>query len=428
MAATAPRRRGPPPAAGPRAERAGLLGAVRPELLGAVRAALLAWFARSQRALPWRERYEPYTVWVAEIMLQQTQVEAVRPYFERWLARFPDVQAVAAAPQEAVLKAWEGLGYYARARNLQRAAQAIVERHGGRLPESLEALLALPGIGRYTAGAIRSIAFDRPAPVVDGNVARVLGRLLALEVPARAPAGQRRLWALATALVEGLGPEEHPRDLNQGLMELGALVCRPAAPRCAGCPLAPHCAARAGGQPERFPPAAPRRARPLRTGALLLLRNEAGALLLRRRPPRGVWGGLWEPPWCEQQPGESPARAARRLLGELGLPPGRLLRRGTVEHGLTHFALRLACYRGRVAGAPPAALPARIPPAGFPDAAPLATAPLTTAPGAESDGAAPRLRWADPAELAALPLARLGRKALELAAGAAPGTAAGRND
>jgi adenine-specific DNA glycosylase len=207
-------------------------------------------------------------------------------------------------------------------------------------------------------------------------------------------------------------------------MELGALVCRPAAPRCAECPLAPHCAAWASGEPERFPPAAPRRARPLRTGALLLLRNEAGALLLRRRPPRGVWGGLWEPPWCEQHPGESPARAARRLLGELGLPPGRLLRRGTVEHGLTHFALRLACYRGRVAGAPPEGLPHPTPLA----TAPLPPAPLTTAPGAGSDDAAPRLRWADSAELAALPLARLGRKALELAAGAAPGTAAGRND
>jgi A/G-specific adenine glycosylase len=311
MAATAPRRRGPPPAAGPRAERAGLLGAVRPELLGAVRAALLAWFARSQRALPWRERYEPYTVWVAEIMLQQTQVEAVRPYFERWLARFPDVQAVAAAPQEAVLKAWEGLGYYARARNLQRAAQAIVERHGGRLPESLEALRALPGIGRYTAGAIRSIAFDRPAPVVDGNVARVLGRLLALEVPARAPAGQRRLWALATALVEGLGPEEHPRDLNQGLMELGALVCRPAAPRCAGVrwrPTAPR-----GPAGSRSASRPPRRAAPGRSA-------RARCCCSATRPgrcccgaaPRGGSGAD-----CGSRPGASSSPASPRPA-----PPG----------------------------------------------------------------------------------------------------------
>ena len=345
------------------------------------------WFTGAQRALPWRERYDPYGVWVAEIMLQQTQVETVRPYYERWMARFPDVAAVAAAPLEAVLKAWEGLGYYSRARNLQRAAQTIVSQHGGRLPDSLEALRALPGIGRYTAGAIVSIGYDRPAPLVDGNVGRVLGRLVALDEPARSPRGQRRLWALAEALV----PARGPRDFNQGLMELGALVCRPVAPQCLLCPLRDCCAAAAQGRPEAYPPAAPRRERPLRRGAMVLLHDAAGRVLLRRRPPEGVWGGLWEPPWSERTRRESAAAAARRLLAELGLPlRGRLLRAGLLAHGLTHFQLELQCYRGRVE-----------------HTADAAAAPLPAA-----------CCWADGERIAALPLARLGHKALRLAAGA----------
>jgi len=358
-----------------------------PAALAAVRTAVMDWFAVAQRRLPWREGYDPYGVWVAEIMLQQTQVETVRAYYERWMARFPDVHAVAAASQEAVLKAWEGLGYYSRARNLQRAAQAIVERHDGRVPEELEALLALPGIGRYTAGAIRSIGHNRPAPLVDGNVGRVLGRLVALDVPARSTGGQRRLWALADALV----PERGPRDFNQGLMELGALVCRPTAPQCLLCPLQPHCAACAQGRPEAFPPPPERRARPLRRGAMLLLRDAAGRLLLRRRPPTGVWGGLWEPPWVERQVGESATAAARRLLAELGLPePPRLVRAGQLSHGLTHFQLELSCFRARLPGSPRA---------------------LGGAGGNEAGSDA---CWADAARIAALPLARLGHKALEL--------------
>jgi A/G-specific adenine glycosylase len=377
-----------------------------PALRAALREAVTAWFAGAQRRLPWREGYEPYRVWVAEIMLQQTQVETVRPYFERWMARFPDLTAVAAAPQQAVLKAWEGLGYYSRARNLQRAAQAMVERHGGRVPDDLDALRALPGIGRYTAGAILSIGFDRPAPLVDGNVGRVLGRVVALDVPARSPAGQRRLWALAEALVPG----PHPRDFNQGLMELGALVCRPAAPLCLLCPVQAHCRARAVGRPEDFPPPSLRRPRPLRRGALLLLSDARGRLLLRRRPPEGVWGGLWEPPWSERGPGESAVAAARRLLAGLGLrgEPARLVRAGVLSHGLTHFELELTCYRAKV------------------------TAPQPDRGPAAAQG---ERCWADAARIAALPLARLGHKALRLAssgggcnpgpAAATPGPAAG---
>jgi A/G-specific adenine glycosylase len=352
----------------------------------AIQRAVVEWFVQAQRRLPWRERYDPYGVWVAEVMLQQTQVETVRPYWERWMARFPDVAALAAAPEQAVLKAWEGLGYYSRARNLRRAAQAVLERHGGRLPGRVEDLRALPGIGRYTAGAIVSIGFDRPAPLVDGNVSRVLGRLVALEVPARSPAGQRRLWALAEALL----PARGARDFNQGLMELGALLCRPSAPQCLLCPLRGRCAGFAAGRPEAYPPAAPRRTRPLRRGVMLLLRDPRGRLLLRRRPPRGVWGGLWEPPWSERAAGESAPAAARRLLAELGLAgAGRLARAGTLEHGLTHFALELTCYRLRLSHAP-----------------------------ARAGGAA--RCWADAARVAALPLARLGHKALRLAAPSGP--------
>jgi len=362
--------------------------------LAALRRAVRVWFARAGRALPWRERYDPYEIWIAEIMLQQTQVEAAIPYFRRWLARFPAVAAVAAATEDDVLKAWEGLGYYRRARNLQSAAWEMMARHRGRVPGDLEALRALPGIGRYTAGAILSIGFDRPAPIVDGNVGRVLSRLFALPDPPRSARGEARLWALAEALV----PSRAPRAFNQGLMELGALVCRPQAPRCGECPLRRGCRARALGEPERFPSASPRKARPVREGSLLLLHDGAGRLLLRKRPAGGLWSGLWEPPWTERQTAEGALAAARRLLQALGLSPrARLRRRGRVEHGLTHLELRLACYDAQVTESRP-----------------------------EGDGALPSgngasaWHWAEAAALASLPIARLGRKALEIGGGVPP--------
>jgi A/G-specific adenine glycosylase len=346
--------------------------------------ALLRWFARARRTLPWRERYDPYTVWVSEMMLQQTQVETVLPYYARWLERFPTVAAVAQAPLEAVLKAWEGLGYYARARNLHRAARVIQERFGGRVPDGLDDLLSLPGVGCYTAGAIASIGYNRPVPLVDGNVGRVLGRLLALEHPARSPAGQRALWRHAQALL----PPRRARDFNQALMELGALVCRPKAPDCPACPVRGQCRARALGDPARYPPRSVKRARPVRRGVLLLLRRGA-RLLLRQRPASGLWGGLWEFPWAECAPGEAPAEAARRLAESLpGRAPSQAALRpahvGAVSHALTHFQLELECYaadRGR--GSP------------------------TAAPGHF-------WRWVTRRELAALPLARPNHKALAL--------------
>lgn len=380
---------------------------------------LTRWFAANHRPLPWREGYAPYPVWISEIMLQQTQVEAVLPYFERWIALFADPAAVAAAREEALLKAWEGLGYYARARNLHKAAREMVRRHGGEVPGNLEHLLALPGIGRYTAGAILSIGFNRPAPIVDGNVGRILARIFAMEHPLRSPQGQRHLWAWAEALL----PTRNPRDFNQGLMELGALVCRPRQPRCDACPVLAHCAVGNGAvgngavgngavgngavgngaseRPEDFPRPSRKITRPLRTGVMLLARDPKGRLLLRRRPPRGLWGGLWELPWNELEGTETPARATARLLRELGQTPADTpAPLGVIAHGLTHFQLRLDCFGITLA-----------PGHGTPGAV-TGTARDAAAELGATDSA---LQWATPARIAKLPLARLSHKALALA-------------
>jgi A/G-specific adenine glycosylase len=274
-------------------------------------------------------------------MLQQTRAQAVVPYYERFLARFPDVGELAGADSEEVLRAWAGLGYYARARNLQRAARAIVDEHGGRLPASAAALRALPGIGPYTAGAVASIAFDRPEPVVDGNVARVLSRLLGIRDDVRGARGRRRLWAAAAALARGPSPGE----LNQALMELGATVCTPRRPRCTACPVARRCAARRDGDPEALPARPARRApRAVEAVAALVLRR--GRALAVRRPPRGLLGGLWELPGGELARGEAPEAGLRRLLRErAGLHALRLRPAGSLEHLFTHRRLRLHLYR-----------------------------------------------------------------------------------
>ena len=208
-----------------------------------LRTALLAWYRAHRRDLPWRRTRDPYAIWISEAMLQQTRVETVIPYWERFLARFPDVEALATADADDVIACWAGLGYYSRARNLHRAAQIVVERHAGRLPADVELLRELPGVGRYTAGAVASIAFDRPAPIVDGNVARVLARLFGIAADVRSRAVQERLWREAEELARG----EDPGALNQALMELGAMVCTPRAPRCADCPWSRRCAAFAHG-------------------------------------------------------------------------------------------------------------------------------------------------------------------------------------
>jgi len=274
-------------------------------------------------------------------MLQQTRVDTVIPYYERFLARFPDVAHLARAEPDAVLGAWQGLGYYSRARNLQRAARVVVEEHGGRLPETASALRALPGIGRYTAGAVASIAFDRPEPVVDGNVARVLARWLGIRSEVRGATARRRLWQVAEALVRG----PSPGDLNQALMELGATVCTPRTPRCPACPVAHGCAARRSGDPEALPVRGARRApRAVEAVAALLVRR--GLALAVRRPPHGLLGGLWELPGGDLRPGEAPDAGLRRLLRErVGLRALRPRAEGCVLHAFTHRRLRLHLYR-----------------------------------------------------------------------------------
>jgi A/G-specific adenine glycosylase len=320
-------------------------GAARPRL----RAALLRWYRAHRRDLPWRRTRDPYAIWISEAMLQQTRVETVIPYWERFLARFPTVQALADAPADEVLGAWAGLGYYTRARNLKRAAQEVVDRFGGALPADAEALRSLPGVGRYTAGAVASIAFDRPEPVVDGNAARVLARLHGVREDVARPAVARRLWDEAAALARGRTPGE----LNQALMELGATLCAPRAPRCGACPVARWCDARRAGDAEGLPVKAARR-EPLAAEAVAALVLRDGRALAVRRPAAGLFGGLWDLPGGELVGDETPAAALARAAAErLGLALGRAEPAGAVDHALTHRRLRLHLFRAQ---APPGRL------------------------------------------------------------------------
>ena len=252
----------------------------------AFRRALLDWYDRAKRELPWRGTRDPYRVWLSEIMLQQTRAEAVAPRYEAFLARFPTVEALAAADEEAVLKAWEGMGYYLRARNLRRAAMEVARR--GEFPQSAKELQTLPGVGAYTAAAVASIAFDEAAPALDGNQARVLARLLAFEGTVDTPQKLRRA---AAALID----RERPGDYNQALMDLGSGICTPRAPKCETCPVAAFCAARAGGDAESYPRLPPPIAR-REVGVTVVLAYLNGRVLVRRRPSRGLLAGLWEFP------------------------------------------------------------------------------------------------------------------------------------
>jgi A/G-specific adenine glycosylase len=316
---------------------------------------LLAWYARHRRVLPWRappgEAADPYRVWLSEVMLQQTTVKAVGPYYGRFLARWPDVAALAAAPLEDVLKAWAGLGYYARARNLHACARAVVERHGGRFPSSEQALRALPGIGAYTAAAVAAIAYDAPATPVDGNIERVVARLFAVDEPL--PAAKPRLQALAKSLT----PRQRPGDFAQALMDLGATICTPKRPACALCPLMQMCAARALGGPEEFPVKAARAKGELRRGAAFVVRRADDTVLVRRRPEKGLLGGMTEVPTTEWsvgfdvREGLAQAPALGRPTSPRGLPPPPVEWRrlpGVVTHTFTHFPLELVVYAALV--------------------------------------------------------------------------------
>ncbi len=308
---------------------------------------LILWFEAAHRDLPWRRSYDPYAVWISEIMLQQTQVKTVLPYFDRWMRRFPDVHSVAEAPEEEILKHWEGLGYYSRARNIRKAAQILVREHRGTLPRDHRALIRLPGIGRYTAGAILSVAFNDDHPLVDGNVERVLARVYDLETPLGEPGTKGILWRLAERLV----PPGRARLFNQGLMELGALICLPKNPRCPDCPIQDECASlKAGTVGVRPVPARKRAPSPIEVAVGILVRDD-GRVLIQKRPPTGLMAHLWEFPGGKVGEGERPdAALVREFREELELRVHRLDRITTLRHSYTSFRVTLHAFFCEPAG------------------------------------------------------------------------------
>jgi A/G-specific adenine glycosylase len=299
---------------------------------------LTRWYQRHARPLPWRQTRDPYRIWVSEVMLQQTQVVTVQSYFEEFLQRFPDIATLAAASEERVLRAWEGLGYYRRARQLHAAAREIMTRHGGEFPNDIQAAQDLPGVGRYTAGAILSIALDQRQPILEANTIRVFSRLLGYRGPAARGPGQRLLWAFARQIL----PRRQPGLFNQALMELGSLVCAPQ-PRCLACPVARLCAARAAGLQDQLPVKPPKpEYQQVREAAVIVRRQ--GTVLLRRCGVGERWEGLWDFPrfpWGEAGTTTVLAESVQRLTG-VTIVPGPLLM--TIKHGVTRFRITLSCH------------------------------------------------------------------------------------
>lgn len=337
---------------------------------------LLDWYALHARDLPWRGHPDPYAVWVSEIMLQQTRVETVIPYFERWMARFPGVVALAAAPLQDVLALWEGLGYYSRARHLHKAAQVLVEQYGGELPRNVDALRRLPGVGRYTAGAIASIAFGLDEPALDGNLRRVYARLFNVTEAARSPQGERRLWALAAEHL----PPGRAGDYNQALMDLGATLCTPRNPACLLCPLAGLCQARALGVQEQRPVELPRPEIPHITVTAAVIRRN-GDVLVAQRPAKGLLGGMWEFPGGKLQEGEDlPGCLKREICEELGVEVAVGASLGVYQHAYTHFRVTLHAFECTITDGEPRPL--------------------------EADD----LRWVKPASLAGFPMGKIDRQ------------------
>jgi A/G-specific adenine glycosylase len=337
---------------------------------------LLAWYDQHARHLPWRGSADPYVVLVSEIMLQQTRVETVTPYFERWMQRFPTLASLAEAQLQEVLAAWEGLGYYSRARNLQRAAQMVMSEFNGQIPADLPSLRRLPGVGRYTAGATASIAFGLPTPTLDGNIRRVLSRVFNVSEDARSPAGERRLWSLAA----GQLPSDRPGDYNQALMDLGAAICTPQKPDCPACPLAFACQAYALGIQTQRPVLAPRPALPHITVTAAIIQRD-GQVLIAQRPPFGLLGGMWEFPGGKLQQGETLPDCLQREIREeldavieVGAPAG------VYRHAYTHFRLTLHAFYCRLLDGEPR---------------PLEVAALC---------------WISPAELPAYPMGKVDRQ------------------
>ncbi|MFZ5774670.1 MAG: A/G-specific adenine glycosylase [Thermodesulfobacteriota bacterium] len=312
----------------------------------AIAQALLAWFSAHGRDLPWRKEYSPYQVWISEVMLQQTQMDRAVAYFTRWVERFPDIASLADAPEQEVLRLWEGLGYYSRARNLLKAARQLRDLNGGELPAEHAALLALPGIGRYTAGAIMSLAFNHDLPIVDANVERLFSRLFDLASPVKEQATSRFIWQKAEELI----PPGQARFFNQAMMELGALICLPRSPRCPDCPISKHCQALAAGTvAERPVLAAPKETIPIRmvTGVL----SHQGRLFIQKRMADDVWPNLWEFPGGVLEEGESAEEAlVREYLEETGFAvrPGERI--AVLKHNYTRYRITLECLHCELIG------------------------------------------------------------------------------
>lgn len=307
-----------------------------------LRRSLLDWYAESGRDLPWRKTRDPYAIWVSEIMLQQTQVKTVIPYYERWMTLFPTIAALAAAEQQQVLKAWQGLGYYARARNLHRAAQAIVQSYGGTFPTEFETVMQLPGIGRTTAGGILSAAYNQPVPILDGNVKRVLARLMALDVPPKRAINL--LWQASSALLD----PAHSRDFNQALMDLGATLCTPKNPACLLCPWQTHCRAYRFNMQSELPISESRSPVPHKQIGVAVIWNDQNQILIDRRRQEGLLGGLWEFPGGKIEPGETVEACIRReIQEEIGIDIEVGDRLITIDHTYTHFRVTLNVHHCR---------------------------------------------------------------------------------
>lgn len=367
------------------------------------RTALREWYATHARSFPWRETHDPYRILVSEIMLQQTQAATVVPYYERFLARFPDARSLAGADEQDVLRLWEGLGYYRRARSLHRAAKEAVERFGGQFPEDVESIQSLPGVGRYTAGAVASFAFDAKAPIVEANTQRLYARLAAIEDDLSKPASQRRLWAIAEALL----PREEPGKFNQALMDLGSLICTPRRPRCGECPVAKQCDAYASNRVDRIP--APKR--PPNWEAveetLWIVRDGTG-VFLRQRGANERWAGMWDfvrlggaaSQGVDVTAAEDPAKPeatlsqAEAIVGEPLDYAGRF---AVLKHGVTRFRITLVCLEATVRRESTGGRPKR------------------------RDADRPDQRWAAPEEMAALPLSVTARKIAHMLVGGAAG-------
>ena len=358
-----------------------------PNFLAAIREKLLAWFEHERRDLPWRADRDPYRIWVSEVMLQQTTVAAVVPYFHRFLAAFPTVAALAAADEQQVLKLWEGLGYYRRARHLHAAAKQLVADHCGQLPNDVEVWNDLPGVGPYILGAVLSQAFDRPLPIVEANSLRVLARLLGYRGDPREGAGKTWVWATAAALV----PPTRAGDFNQGLMELGAMVCTPTAPQCSACPLSAECIANRDHLQDAIPPkkAAKEITEVAEVG--VVIRDGPRVLLCRRPADAGRWQNMWEVPHAPREDGEDTDAAAIRIAEELtGLEVAPGAEVMTIKHAVTRYAITLVCVAATVRG------------------------------GAFSPGAYTEARWAPPSELGHFPVSSPQRKLMTQIANPGP--------